>query len=139
MNNKADGNGDDDTADMLILVFCPDESGGGGGFIIENTSKFANGLYQDPIPYIAVVGGVYYSSSGTDSNGLCIMPFSNTEAFLHDDANGNLLVESIWYQVYYWIDIDNLAPGFVPGQIETKHDNGPGRPTGNPSRMMFPI
>jgi hypothetical protein len=134
MNNKADGNGDDDTADMLILVFCPDESGGGGGYIIENTSKFANGLYQDPIPYIAVVGVVYYSSSGTDSNGLCIMPYANSEATLHDDADGNLIVDS-WYHAYYWIDIDNLVPGFVPGRTQTKHDTGPDRPTGHPSKM----
>lgn len=139
MNNKADGNGDDDTADMLVLVYCPDESGGGGEYIVENTSKFAKGLYQDPIPYIAVVGLVYYSADGTDSNGLCIMPFANSEVYLHDDANGDLLVESIWYHVYYWIDIDNLAPGFVPGYTRTNHENSHGRPTGHPSKMTYAI
>lgn len=138
MNNMADGNGDGDYKDTLNYVFCPDEFGGGGEYIVENTSKYAKGLYQYPIPFITL-GYTYYSADGTDSNGLCILPFFYDENSLHDDADGNLVVEYSYYHVYYWIDIDNLAPGFVPGHTKTNHENSHNRPTGHPYKMTYPV
>ena len=109
-----DVNGDGDAEDTAWFVYCPDEVGGGGKYIIENTSKYAKGMYIDPIPFIEL-GYVYYSSDGTDSNGLCALSFFYYEPSMHDDADGNLVIESVPFHMYYWIDIDNLGPGSTHG------------------------
>jgi hypothetical protein len=116
IGGRADGNGDGDTYDTINYVYCPEESGGGGSFVVEETSKFAQGLYTDPIPYINI-GYVYYASDG-DAGGLVIMPYSYTESGLHDDANGNLAVNSHWFHTYYWIQLTKPDFEFVPGSLD---------------------
>jgi hypothetical protein len=48
----ADGNGDGDISDVLTYIFCPHVFGSGGYYVIDNTSKYALGLYWDPIPFL---------------------------------------------------------------------------------------
>lgn len=97
-----DANGDGDYWGTYISVFCPEERGGGGSWIVEPTSKYAKGLYRDPIPAISR-GYAYYSSHGTDSRGLCILLFFDNEYYIQDDADGNLIIENVYFHYYYWI------------------------------------
>ncbi|MCK5292376.1 MAG: hypothetical protein KAR39_10220, partial [Thermoplasmata archaeon] len=99
----ADANGDGDTSDTYNTVFCPDAVGGGGSWIVEPTSKFAKGQYRDPIPVINL-GYVFYSADGV-AGGLVIMPTFFTETSQHDDANGDLFVQGVYFHTYYWIQL----------------------------------
>ncbi len=101
MGGKADGNGDGDTSDSLGGIFCPDEKGGGGKWWVEPTSKFAKGLYKDVAPWIWT-GYTYYASTG-EAQGLMANTIFYMETYIDDDADGNLVVELIYYHAYYWI------------------------------------
>ncbi len=64
---RGDANGDGDWSDTFSMIFCPDETGGGGQFIVDETSKFAKGLYRDLVPALwegYVKFGVYPSVDG---------------------------------------------------------------------------
>lgn len=114
----ADSNGDGDTYDTWETTFCPEPTGGGGAYIVEETSRFANGEYNTPLP-IYRVGYVYYSADGT-AGGLCIMPsfyYESGSYAINDDANGNLLVEGIYYHDYYWLQFQKPDFEFVPGSL----------------------
>ncbi|MCK4443134.1 MAG: hypothetical protein KAW09_01220, partial [Thermoplasmata archaeon] len=111
IGGKADGNGDGDTYDSLGGIFCPDEKGGGGEWWVEPTSKFAKGLYEDVAPWIWT-GHIYYASTG-EAQGLIANTIFNTEAAIDDDANGNLVVESIYYHAYYWIEKEDAKLAIV--------------------------
>jgi hypothetical protein len=112
-----DANGDGDYIDTVNYLYCPDDAGGGGEYLLEPTSKFAKGYYIDPIPFIAI-GYISFASHGTDSNGLCILSFLNSETELHDDANGNLMIEYGWFFTYYWIWINKSGFGVIPGSVK---------------------
>ncbi len=116
IGNRADANGDGDTSDTYNTVFCPDEVGGGGSWVVEETSKYAKGLYRDSIPVINL-GYVYYAADGV-AGGLAILPYFYYEYSQNDDANGNLVREYIYFHTYYWFYV--VKPDFeiVPGSFE---------------------
>jgi hypothetical protein len=105
----ADGNGDGDDTDTISSLFCPDETGGGGEFVIEETSKYAQGLYIDDFPAKSN-GYVYFAASGMNAAGWGIMPSFWVEqddwyyyGSQYDDANGDLLIGfQEWYTVFDW-------------------------------------
>jgi hypothetical protein len=98
MHNMADGNGDYDTYDSLNQIFCPDQSGGGGSFVVEPSSKFANGLYVDPMPFIWEGFGYYdmYESVG----GVVTIPSYSYEMYKGEDCNGDMILDDICLQTY---------------------------------------
>lgn len=110
----ADGNGDGDTEDTLEYAFCPDETGGGGNFVIEDTSKFAKGMYQDPIPFYAA-RYIWFSSGGMLQGHISLPGYYN-ELLIHDDANGNLILENFWYHTTYQFDLIDVRSneGIIP-------------------------
>ncbi len=115
----ADANGDGDQSDYWYnTVFCPDETGGGGEWIVEETSKYAKGLYRDPIPVVNM-GYVYYSSDGM-AGGLCILPYNWYDYYLAgDDVDGDLIgYQYHYYHVYYWIQFTKPDFEFVPGTLD---------------------
>ncbi len=112
----ADANGDGDTQDTYNTVFCPDAVGGGGSWIVEPTSKFAKGQYRDPIPVINL-GYVFYSADGV-AGGLVIMPTFFTETSQHDDGNGDLFVQGVYFHTYYWLQLTKPDFEFVPGSLD---------------------
>lgn len=115
----ADANGDGDYSDYYYnTVFCPDETGGGGQWVVEETSKYAKGMYRDPIPAINM-GYVYYSADGT-ANGLCIMPYNWYDYYLNgDDVDGDLIgMQYHYYHFYYWIQFTKPDFEFVPGSLD---------------------
>ncbi len=66
-DGKPDANGDRDWNDAFSMIFCPDERGGSGSFIVDETAKYAKGLYYDPVPAIwegYVEMGVFPSVDG---------------------------------------------------------------------------
>ncbi len=107
IGDKADGNGDGDVDDTLGGIFCPDEKGGGGEWWVEPTSKFAKGFYKDVAPWIWT-GNIYYASTG-EARGLLANTISNTETEVDDDANGNLMIEQVYYHGYYWIKKEDVG------------------------------
>jgi len=115
-NNRADCNGDMDTSDTCNYVFLPDATGGGGAYVVEPTSKFAQGLYIDPLPFVSL-GYVYYSADGVAS-GLVITPYYAYESMLHDDANGDLMVTSNYYHIYMWVQLTKPDFEIVPGSLD---------------------
>jgi hypothetical protein len=115
-NNRADCNGDLDTSDTCNYVFIPDAVGGGGAYIVEPTSKFAQGLYIDPLPFVSL-GYVYYSADGV-AGGLVITPYFAYESMLHDDANGDLMVTSNYYHIYMWIQLTKPDFEIVTGSLD---------------------
>ncbi|UCD91594.1 MAG: hypothetical protein JSV43_04880, partial [Methanobacteriota archaeon] len=111
----ADANGDRDTSDTLNFIYCPDGAGG-GSYIVEPTSKFAKGLYTDPVPVLSV-GYLYYASDG-NAGGLVITPWFFTEYYLNDDAFGNLVNNGfVYYHIYYWIQLTKPDFEFVTGTL----------------------
>jgi hypothetical protein len=113
----ADANGDGDTSDTYNTYFCPEETGGGGEWIVEETSKFAKGLYRDPIPVINL-GYVYYSADG-NAGGLVIMPTFYTDYAQHDDAMGGLIwYQYVYFHTYYWMQLTKPDFEFVPGTLD---------------------
>lgn len=103
IGGQADGNGDGDTYDILNYIYCPNEEGGGGEFVVEPTSKYARGLYEDPIPFIWT-GHFYYESTG-DVNGYVVNPSWYYEIQINDDADGNLVIDgSVSYHIQYWVE-----------------------------------
>ncbi|MCK4442977.1 MAG: hypothetical protein KAW09_00425, partial [Thermoplasmata archaeon] len=115
----ADANGDGDQNDYWYnTVFCPEETGGGGNWIVEETSKFAKGLYRDPIPVINM-GYVYYSADGT-AGGLCIMPYFWYDSSLNgDDVDGDLIgYQYHYYHNYYWIQFTKPDFEIIPGSLD---------------------
>jgi hypothetical protein len=112
IGGQADGNGDGDTSDTLNSVYCPNSSSGGGKFIVEPTSKYAKGLYQDPIPFICA-GYFYFDSGSGDDKGLINMPIFFNEMELDDDADGNLLVEDYYYHANYVFLIPEARMRFI--------------------------
>jgi len=113
----ADANGDGDWSDTVNSVFFPDKTGGGGEWLVEPTSKYAKGMYVNPLPYIAI-GYPYFSSDGCDSEGLCILVFAYVESWLDDDANGDGVIDNSWYNTYYWFWITGSGFGIVPGSLK---------------------
>ncbi|MCK5290418.1 MAG: hypothetical protein KAR39_00170 [Thermoplasmata archaeon] len=113
---NGDANGDGDYFDFAIGFYCPEKSGGGGSWIVEPTSKFAQGLYVTPLPM--VVGGqlVYYDAGGVAS-GLVMTLVASYESAQHDDANGNLIVAFDYFHMYYWIQLTKPEFEFVPGSL----------------------
>jgi len=111
-----DANGDRDYWDFAIGYFCPEESGGGGSWIVEPTSKFAQGLYVTPLPI--VMGGqlIYYDAAGV-AGGLVMTPVAGAESNDQDDANGNWIVEGVYNHMYYWIQLTKPDFAFVPGTM----------------------
>ncbi|UCD91773.1 MAG: hypothetical protein JSV43_05905 [Methanobacteriota archaeon] len=107
----ADGNGDGDTEDTLEYIFCLDETGN-GDFIVEPTSKYAKGYYQDPIPFYAA-RYIWFSSGGA-LQGHVSLPGYYNELLIHDDSNGNLILEDFWYHTTYQF---NLGPGGTSEEI----------------------
>ncbi len=125
IGGRADANGEGDTSDTYNTYFCPEQTGGGGRWIVEETSKYAKGLYTDPIPVIHL-GYVYYSSDG-NAGGLVICPSYYTETAQHDDAMGNLQVNGVYFHTYYWIWVVSAEWGFPPGgEPEWSGDVAPG-------------
>jgi hypothetical protein len=123
----ADGNGDGDTLDTLNSIYCPDGEGG-GEFVVESTSKYAKGLYEDPIPFIWV-GSLYFSSAGGDLKGLVVLPMFYNEQDIDDDANGNLQVEYAYYHGYYWVLLPEERMRHMEGGFQSVAQQ-PDRPTG---------
>jgi hypothetical protein len=115
MYGIADANGDRDTSDTLNFIYCPDGAGG-GSYVVEPTSKFAKGLYTDPVPVLSV-GYLYYSSDG-NAGGLVHVPWFFTEYYLNDDAFGNLQNNGfVYYHIYYWLQLTKPDFEFV-GSVE---------------------
>jgi hypothetical protein len=112
-----DANGDGNLYDFAIQFFCPDATGGGGQFIVEPTSKYAKGLYVNPMPFVLQGNQYYYDAAGV-AGGLVMAPMSATEYDTHDDANGNLVMESVWYHKYYWIMLTKPDFEFIPGSLD---------------------
>jgi hypothetical protein len=103
IGGQADGNGDGDTDDTLNYIYCPNEKGGGGEFVVEPTSKYARGLYEDPIPFIWA-GNFYYESTG-DVNGYVVNPAFYQESQIVDDADGDLVIDGlVSYHIQYWVE-----------------------------------
>jgi hypothetical protein len=122
---RGDSNGDGYTGSTVNYVFCPDDTGGGGDYLIEPTSKFAKGEYIDPMPFFAL-GIPSFTSHGTDSNGLCILSFQIFEWDIHDDINGNLMIEYGSFFTYYWIWINKSGFGIKPGSVGLVGQSEPG-------------
>ncbi|MCK4445217.1 MAG: hypothetical protein KAW09_11780, partial [Thermoplasmata archaeon] len=120
----ADGNGDGDTSDTLNAIFCPNEKGGDGKSWLEPSSKFVRGLYQDGQPWIWA--GYHYYASGGESDGLVIIPFFYHEMGIGDDANGNLRIESVWYQAFYWMTLDETELSIVETEWVGDYEVQPG-------------
>ncbi|UCD91842.1 MAG: hypothetical protein JSV43_06285 [Methanobacteriota archaeon] len=112
IGGRADGNGDGDLGDTLNSIFCPNQTGG-GEFIVEPTSKFAKGLYEDPIPFIWI-GNKYYESTG-EFGGIVANPTFYEETEVDDDANGNLEIERVYNHGCYWITLEEEDKGIIGG------------------------
>jgi hypothetical protein len=107
IGGQADGNGDGDISDTLNYIYCPNEEGGDGEFVVEPTSKYARGLYEDPIPFIWA-GHFYYESAG-DVNGYVVNPAFYYENEISDDADGDLVIGiSTHYHIQYWTERADL-------------------------------
>lgn len=115
----ADGNGDGDTMDFLNYIFCPDRTDGGGDYIVEATSKFAKGLYQDPMPFIWL-GYVYYGN-WVVIEGTVLVPFFRSEYDLNDDCNGDLIISHLYCYQYYRIH-ESLIGGGIDDRKMPKGD-----------------
>ncbi|MEE9116626.1 MAG: hypothetical protein V3U09_07000, partial [Thermoplasmata archaeon] len=115
-----DANGDGDSSDFAIGYYCPEKSGGGGSWIVEPTSKFAQGLYATPIPF--VMGGQYiYYDAGGVAGGLVMTPISTYEAQQHDDLDGDLVIRGGNLgagAIYYWIQLTKPEFEVVPGSLD---------------------
>ncbi len=116
-----DSNGDSYLYQFANAFFCPAETGGGGEWIVEDTSKYAKGLYQTPYPAVILVSyQIFYDSCGMAS-GLLMCPGNNLETYHHDDGDGNLLVESGnngAFPTYYWVQLTKPDFEFVPGSLD---------------------
>jgi hypothetical protein len=112
-----DANGDGDFYDFATGFYCPEKTGGAGSWIVEPTSKFAQGLYSFPLP--AVVGGqlIYYDAGGV-AGGLVMTLVASYESAQHDDANGNLAVSFEYFHMYYWIQLTKPDFEIVPGSLD---------------------
>jgi hypothetical protein len=123
IGSRADGNGDGDTSDHLGLIFCITQSGG-GGFVVEPTSKYAKGLYNDPLPFIWLGTVIAYSSNGISGPGYVL--FQRTEPELHDDCDGDGVV-GFTYGYCYTMYRFAIPPGGDGGKGKTPRgdDGGP--------------
>ncbi len=93
IGGKADGNGDGDTLDLLNYIFCPADTGGGGSYVIDPGSKYAKGLYQDPIPFL---WSAYYVIQGNfEIDSLVTIPIILSFLGLDYDCDGDGQVDSI--------------------------------------------
>ncbi len=99
IGGMADGNGDGDTMDSLAYIFCPHTSDSGGKYVIDNTSKWALGFYQNPIPFL---WSSYYTSHGNfEINGLVTVPVNVPETDVNIDCNGNGISQFDYCSTYY--------------------------------------
>jgi hypothetical protein len=114
---EGDANGDGNHYDFAIQFFCPDETGGGGSFVVEPTSKYAKGLYVDPMPFIMQGNAYYYDAAGV-AGGLVMAPMAATEYDTHDDADGDLSVGFNWYHKSYWVALTKPDFEIIPGSLE---------------------
>jgi hypothetical protein len=116
-----DANGDGVIFQFAILLFCPNEAGPGGNFIVEPTSKFAKGMYIQPLPVVATVTYSYYYDAAGIASGLVMIPMNQMEPyFFVDDLDGDLVVRSSNYgagPTYYWISLTKPDFEFVPGSL----------------------
>ncbi|MFQ5884554.1 MAG: hypothetical protein ACE5IO_05575, partial [Thermoplasmata archaeon] len=116
-----DANGDGRAFQFAILIFCPDETGGGGQFVVEETSKYAQGLYITPIPFVMTITYSYYYDAAGTAGGLVMIPGNQYEPyFFVDDLDGDLVVRSGNYgagPTYYWIQLTKPDFEFVPGSL----------------------
>lgn len=129
IGGQADGNGDGDTDDTLNYLYCPNEKGGDGEFWIESSSKYEQGLYQDPIPFIWA-GYVYYGSVG-DINGYAVNPSFYAESGIDDDADGDLKISSLLgYHIQYYVgkaELEIIESGWVGEPTVQPGGNAVGR------------
>ena len=68
IGGRADANGNQYMYDFVNLIFCPEEVGGYGSFIVDPTSKFAKGQYDDPVPVLWEGRTEYGVFPGIDGN-----------------------------------------------------------------------
>jgi hypothetical protein len=68
IGGRADANGNGFLYEFVSLIFCPEEVGGGGSFIVDPTSKFAKGQYDDPVPVLWEGYTEYGVFPGIDGN-----------------------------------------------------------------------
>jgi hypothetical protein len=101
---RGDANGDGDRQDEAGGIFCPDETGGGGVAIVEPTSKFAKGLYLDPIPWIWNVWTSFFHVA-KEIEGRVTIPINRYELSLGEDCNNDGVIEFTSCNSYYQIDI----------------------------------
>jgi hypothetical protein len=116
-----DSNGDYYLYQFAVAFFCPNDTGGGGQFIVEETSKFAKGLYRDPYPAVMLISYSYFYDAAGTAGGLCMAPGNNYETYHHDDLDGNLQLRSSNYGAspnYYWIQFTKPDFEFVPGSLD---------------------
>lgn len=98
-----DGNGDYNIYSFLHYVFCPDQVGGGGGFLVEETSKYAKGLYQTPIPVIW--SSSHYVLGDFEIDGTVTVPINVSEAHVNEDCNGDGQFGYTYCSSYYQYSI----------------------------------
>ncbi|MCK4444228.1 MAG: hypothetical protein KAW09_06775 [Thermoplasmata archaeon] len=116
-----DANGDGWIFQFAILLFCPDKTGGGGNFIVEETSKFAKGLYITPIPFVMTISYSYYYDAAGTASGLVMIPGNQMETYLTDDLDGNLIMSSGNLgagPTYYWIQLTKPEFEIIPGSLD---------------------
>lgn len=82
-----DGNGDHNFYSFLHYVFCPNQVGGGGQFIVEETSKYAKGLYQTPLPVIW--SSSHYVLGDFEIDGMVTVPINVCEVDVKEDCDGD--------------------------------------------------
>jgi hypothetical protein len=123
IGNQADGNGDGDTSDVLGFIYCPNKSGGGGNYVIEPTSKYAQGLYSDPIPFIWL--GNIFNPVPNEYNGYSTLIIYRTGMELHDDCDGRLQVTFSYCYVFYTVALPPLGDD-GQGVMPRGDSGGPG-------------
>ncbi|MCK4445244.1 MAG: hypothetical protein KAW09_11915, partial [Thermoplasmata archaeon] len=114
-----DANGDGDSNDFAIGYYCPEKSGGGGSWIVEETSKFAKGLYVTPMPMVMGGQNIYYDGAGI-AGGLVMTPVTMYETSQRDDMDGDLVLRGGNLgcgALYYWIQLTKPEFEFVPGTL----------------------
>ncbi len=115
-----DANGDGDSGDFAIGYYCPEKSGGGGSWIVEPTSKFAQGLYATPMPFVMGGQNIYYDAGGV-AGGLVMTPVTFYETSQHDDMDGNLVLSAGnpgCGAMYYWVQLTKPEFEVVPGSLD---------------------